>query len=111
MFERHHAHGCYFWTIGVDSSFMIMLNIYNMELSVVALPPVIHDNPRALAIVEAGEGMIGLFTLRDGMLQLYYKSLRGTEWQHKRTITLPKPNSYWSIVHAAAGLACSFRLH
>ena len=47
--------------------------------------------------------MIGLFTLRDGMLQIYYKSLRGTEWQHKRTITLPKPNSYWSIVHAAAG--------
>ena len=74
-----------------------------MELCNVDLPPVIHDNSRALAIVEAGEGMIGLFTLRDGMLQLYYKSLRGTEWHHERIIPLPKLNSYWSILDAAAG--------
>jgi hypothetical protein len=32
MFECHYAHGCYFWTIGVDSSFMIMLNMHNMQL-------------------------------------------------------------------------------
>ena len=41
--------------------------------------------------------------LSDSMLQLHYKSLRGTEWHHERIIPLPKPNSYWSIDHAAAG--------
>jgi hypothetical protein len=80
-----------------------MLNMHDMKLSVVDLPPGMDDNTRARVIVEAGEGMIGLFTLSDGMLQLYYKSLQGTEWHHERIIPLPKPNSDWSIVHAAAG--------
>jgi hypothetical protein len=53
--------------------------------------------------VEGGEGMIGLFTLNDGMLQLYYKSLWGAEWQHERIIPLPELNSYWNIVDAIAG--------
>ncbi|CAD6342074.1 unnamed protein product [Miscanthus lutarioriparius] len=104
MFERHYAHGCFFWMINIVSSFLVMLNMHDMKLSVVDLPPGIHGIPRARAIVEAGEGMIGLFTLSDdGMLQLYYKSLRGTEWHHERIIPLPKPNSYWSIDHTAAG--------
>ncbi|OQU79580.1 uncharacterized protein LOC8070145 isoform X1 [Sorghum bicolor] len=103
LFERHYAHGCYFWTIGVDTSFMIMLNMHDMELSVVDLPPGIHNSPQALAVVEAGEGMIGLFSISGDMLQLYYKSLQETEWHHQRIIPLPKPNSYWDIFAAAAG--------
>ncbi|XP_066358459.1 uncharacterized protein [Miscanthus floridulus] len=83
LFERHYAHGCYFWTTALGGSFMVMLNMHDMELSVVDLPPVIFC-PREQAIVEAGEGMIGLFKLRDDMLQLFYKSLRGTEWHHER---------------------------
>ncbi|CAD6342073.1 unnamed protein product [Miscanthus lutarioriparius] len=102
LFERHYAHGCYFWTIALSGSFMVMLNMHDMELSVVDLPPGIFC-PREQAIVEAGEDMIGLFTLSDGRLQLYYKSLRGTEWHHERIIPLPKLNSYWSILDAAAG--------
>jgi hypothetical protein len=95
-------HGCYFWTTALVDNYMVMLDMHDMELSVVDLPPGIYG-PRARAIVEGGEGMIGLFTLSDGMLQLYYKSLRGAEWQHERIIPLPELNSYWNIVDAIAG--------
>ncbi|CAD6266968.1 unnamed protein product [Miscanthus lutarioriparius] len=58
MFERHYAHGFIFWTISIVSSFMVMLNLNDMKLSVVDLPPDSHGNPRARAIVEAGDRSI-----------------------------------------------------
>ncbi|TKW29533.1 hypothetical protein SEVIR_3G401800v4 [Setaria viridis] len=104
-FERHYAHGCFYWTI-YGSSGMLMQDTREMRLARVEIPTVTYRQQKA--IVEAGEGRLGLLALGDCMFHLYCKTLRniciGTEkWHHDRTIPLPKLDSHWRIIGAAKG--------
>lgn len=104
-FERHYAHGCFYWTI-YGSSGMLMQDTREMRLARVEIPTVTYRQQKA--IVEAGEGRLGLLALGDCMFHLYCKTLRniciGTEkWHHDRTIPLPKLDSHWLIIGAAKG--------
>lgn len=65
--------------------------------------------PQKQAIVEVGEGRLGIVIVGDGILDLYSKMLGnknngvGTEWQHDRIIPLPQMDCRWSILGAAEG--------
>ncbi|KAL6643829.1 hypothetical protein ACP70R_018595 [Stipagrostis hirtigluma subsp. patula] len=110
LFEHHCAHGCFFWTVSVISSYLFMLDMREMKLSVVDTPHCGYSGPRSRAIVEAGEGMIGLLVCGDGKLDLYCKALRSNgvgseEWKHENTIPLPEVDCYWCIHSAVEGYA------
>ncbi|CAN6343802.1 unnamed protein product [Urochloa humidicola] len=105
MFERHYAHGCFYWTI-YGSSGMLMQDEREMRLSRVEIPTVTYRQEKA--VVEAGEGRLGLLALGDCTLHLYSKNLQNIctgaeEWHQDRTIPLPKLDSNWRIIGTAKG--------
>ncbi|CAN6338934.1 unnamed protein product [Urochloa humidicola] len=88
VFERHYAHGCFYWTI-YGSSSMFMQDKREMRLSRVGIPTVTYCQQKA--VVEAGKRKLGLLTLGGCVLHLYSKTLQniciGTEeWHQDRTI-------------------------
>ncbi|KAL6847094.1 hypothetical protein ACP4OV_022947 [Aristida adscensionis] len=109
LFQHHCAHGCFFWTVSVFTSVFFMLDMCEMKLTLVELPPA-RVQPHGWAVVEAGEGMIGVIVLDDGMLDLYRKALRSNgvgpeEWKLEKMIPLPELDCYWQILCAADGYA------
>jgi hypothetical protein len=105
LFKRHYAHGCFYWTI-YGSSGVLLQDIQEMRLSRVEIPTVTGRQPKA--IVEAGEGRLGLLAVGDYMLHLYCKTLQNIcsdeeKWHHDRTIPLPKLHCHWRIIDAAMG--------
>uniref|UniRef100_A0A0A9DZK2 F-box associated domain-containing protein n=1 Tax=Arundo donax TaxID=35708 RepID=A0A0A9DZK2_ARUDO len=71
LFERHYVRGCFYWTVSFIDSFMFMLDMHEMKLCVVDLPTGRYGAPHSWAVVEAGEGRVGLLIISDGMLELY----------------------------------------
>lgn len=104
LFERHYVHGCFFWTLCVINSFMFMLDMHEMKICTVDLPPT-HGALPSRAVVEAGEGRVGLLTIGDGMIELYTKPLRnnGEEWQRDKLMPLPDKDCRWHILGTAEG--------
>ncbi|CAL4906000.1 unnamed protein product [Urochloa decumbens] len=106
---RCYAHGCFFWMEDSRRS-MLMLDTREMKFSIIDLPP----NNNALndpAIVEAGEGRLGLLTLVDGAIDLSCKIIwrsNGVDtegWQRYKVIPLTKDSDgknyeWWSIMDA-----------
>ncbi|KAL6847095.1 hypothetical protein ACP4OV_022948 [Aristida adscensionis] len=109
LFQHHCAHGCFFWTINVFRNIFVMLDMREMKLSLIHPPSIVRLH--ACAIVEAGEGMLGMLVLdEDVMLNFYRKALRSNgvgpeEWKHEKMIPLPELDSYWRILSAADGYA------
>jgi hypothetical protein len=62
-----------------------------MEFSVVTIPRALLG--RGNAIVEAGDGRLGLLTIEDGMLNLYCKSWQRQRCWCRKTTPLPDPDS------------------
>ncbi|CAN6356991.1 unnamed protein product [Urochloa humidicola] len=92
---RHYAHRslCQISELFTD---VLMLDTRRMEFSAVRAPPV--EDRRLVAIVEAGEGRLGLLTIGDDMLDLHCKAWQDNndgaeEWQHEKTIPLPDADS------------------
>ncbi|OEL15797.1 hypothetical protein BAE44_0023183, partial [Dichanthelium oligosanthes] len=84
---------------------MLMQDTREMRPSRVEIPTVTCRQEKA--IVEAGEGRIGLLALGYCIFDLYSKTLRnnciGTEeWHHDRTIPLSK-DFHWRIIGTAKG--------
>ncbi|KAL6622625.1 hypothetical protein ACP70R_032504 [Stipagrostis hirtigluma subsp. patula] len=100
---RHYVRNCFYWVHNwVDR--MLVLDLNDMEFSVVGLPQ--HDVYwHWLAIVDAGEGMLGLLVQLGPYgcaLNLYCKTWRnngvGTEeWRHAKIIPLPHCDGSWQI--------------
>nr|AWA45264.1 hypothetical protein fge_5_PS366H01_c1_18104 [Paspalum simplex] len=114
MFVRHYAHGCFYWTHPcIDSLFI--LDPLEVKFSDVGHRP--NYNATAIlelgahAIVELGNGSLGLVSLVDGdTLDLYSKTVRNNgvdteEWQHDKMIPLPKMEMHcdWNIKGAVEG--------
>lgn len=77
-----------------------MLDADGMEFSITDLPSGTDD--RRFAILEAGQGRIGLLNIRRSTLDSYYKNLRNKgdgaqEWQHS-TVDHPLPAYHWRII-------------
>ncbi|CAN6343803.1 unnamed protein product [Urochloa humidicola] len=92
---RHYAHRslCQISELFTD---VLMLDTRRMEFSAVRAPLV--EDRRLAAIVEAGEGRLGLLTIGDDMLDLHCKAWQDNndgaeEWQHEKTIPLPDADS------------------
>jgi hypothetical protein len=88
-----YEHGCFYCKI-VWRDKLLKLDMDRMEFSTVELPPGDNDE-REVAIVEIGEGRLGLFVLpRDGASVYYFtgtksKGEEGNAWLVENTILLP----------------------
>jgi hypothetical protein len=102
LHRRHYAHGCFCWVLEWMDK-LLMLDTRGMEFSILDLPPNSHGG--RLAIVEAGEGTIGLLNIGMRTLDFYSKVWRNRsgggakEWQHT-TMNHPLPNYHWCIIGA-----------
>ncbi|CAN6338931.1 unnamed protein product [Urochloa humidicola] len=111
--RRSYAHGCFFWT--VDSMcFSLVLDIREMKFSIIDLPPKPNYGSKS-AIVDAGEGMLGLLTFDNSMVRLFRRvwsrnndSVVGASecWQPYKTASFPKDSNgkyyhHWFITVAA----------
>ncbi|CAN6334978.1 unnamed protein product [Urochloa humidicola] len=118
LFERHYAHSCFYWRFFGEGS-VFVLDMQEMKFSVIDQLPGRYGY-QGQAIVEVGEGRLGIVIVCDDVLELYSKTLGNKnngadmeEWQHDKTIPLPRmkrtqpkwsrnqTNAYWSILGAA----------
>lgn len=104
--RRQYAHGCFYWFTSLRGK-SLMLNARDMEISIVEFPQSCFGIGQH-AIVEAGEGRLGLFTIGDCNLDLHSKAIGAggiagaNEWRHDKTIPL-LPRYKWDIINAAEG--------
>uniref|UniRef100_A0ACD5YKA3 Uncharacterized protein n=2 Tax=Avena sativa TaxID=4498 RepID=A0ACD5YKA3_AVESA len=97
FYERHYAYGCFYWeSTMAGKKEMLVLDTRTMDFSISDLPPRGWCT-LGLAIVEAGEGRLGLFGILDetlaGKYDLYYyirgnKDESSGQWQLEKTISL-----------------------
>ncbi|VAI80952.1 unnamed protein product [Triticum turgidum subsp. durum] len=95
--RRHHAYGCFYWeSTLIKRRELLVLNIQRMEFSIAELPSS-GWGTLGVAIVEAGEGRLGLFGIRDGTAggkpDLCYtvrrnKGKNSGRWQMVKTFSL-----------------------
>ncbi|KAK3127348.1 hypothetical protein QOZ80_7AG0572040 [Eleusine coracana subsp. coracana] len=93
IYGRQYAHGCFYWTMDWHwPNKLLVLDTRRMAFSVADLPP--DCKRRRIAIVEAGEGGVGMFTLRDhvadGEVSLHYTVRQdgSSHWQMEKIIPL-----------------------
>ncbi|CAL4905150.1 unnamed protein product [Urochloa decumbens] len=107
---RYYAHKSLCQTSGLFTD-VLMLDTRRMEFSMLRIPRVRLGQLHA--IVEAGEGRLGLLTIGDGMLDLYCKAWQDNgagsaeEWQHEKTIPLPGADS---LSYAFSGVGSGYLL-
>ncbi|CAN6175784.1 unnamed protein product [Urochloa humidicola] len=92
--RRQYARGCFYWVMDLQQK-LLVLDTGRMEFSIADLPPACHR--RHIAIVEAGEGGVGMFVLRDkvadGAVRLDYTIRQddangSSHWKMEKTIPL-----------------------
>ncbi|CAL4904993.1 unnamed protein product [Urochloa decumbens] len=100
LHERSYAHGCFYWIVDPmgRSCYSLVLDTRDMKFTDIDLhlPRLPRRNyPRA--IVDAGEGMLGLLTFGGSAIRLFRRTRRNDdasvgaeEWQLYRTAPLPK---------------------
>ncbi|TVU38553.1 hypothetical protein EJB05_11930, partial [Eragrostis curvula] len=62
LHSHHHAYGCFYWKVNYRDK-LIKLDMNTMKLSTLDLPPD-HDE-RSIAIVEAGDGKLAMFSQNE----------------------------------------------
>ncbi|TVU38567.1 hypothetical protein EJB05_11946, partial [Eragrostis curvula] len=94
-----YAYGCFYWKIDEQNK-LLKLDINRMEFSTVDLPPGHEEHD--VVVVEAGEGMIGMFSNDPDakFLNCYNgirnKDQRGYEWQMRDVVPFPVDNVWIS---------------
>jgi hypothetical protein len=111
FYQRHYAHGCFYWeSTMMDEKEMLVLDTRRMEFSISDVPPLeLYISALGLAIVEAGEGRLGMYGILEpsaGNFDLcyYIKGNAGessSQWQLEKTISLGFGRGY--DIKAAAG--------
>ncbi|VAI80951.1 unnamed protein product [Triticum turgidum subsp. durum] len=92
---RHYAYGCFYLESTMNKK-LLVFDTRRMEFSIVDVP---HEtsNMFGLAIVEAGEDMIGMFDIHND-LRYYIRGNKGessSQWKIKKTISLPSDYPYY----------------
>ncbi|KAL6657864.1 hypothetical protein ACP70R_005644 [Stipagrostis hirtigluma subsp. patula] len=98
-----YAYGCFYWKLYRKSK-MIKFDINNMEFSTVDLPP--GYDKRKIVIVEAGEGMIGMFSQMSDSVSLQYTICQNEgdmSNELKMGDIIPSPVVYRRDIVAASG--------
>ncbi|XP_051207677.1 uncharacterized protein [Lolium perenne] len=95
--RRHYAYGCFYWeSTMIKRKELLVLDTRRMEFSIADLPSK-GWSTFGVAILEAGEGKLGLFGIRDepagGKRDLCYtirqnKGKRSSQWQMVKAIAL-----------------------
>ncbi|KAM0850366.1 hypothetical protein ACQ4PT_053132 [Festuca glaucescens] len=111
FYQRHYAYGCFYWeSTMMDKKEMLVLDTRRMEFSISDVPPrELYIWALGLAIVEAGEGRLGMYSILKpsaGKFDLcyYIKGNAGeslSQWQLEKTISLGFGCEY--DIKAAAG--------
>ncbi|XBI13601.1 hypothetical protein VPH35_140323 [Triticum aestivum] len=108
LFLRHHyAYGCFYWDWTLFwRKTLLMLDARRMEFSIVVPPPG-EWRKEGFAIVEAGEGRLGMFGFHgESASDLSYTFARNkgenpSQWKMEKTISLDSGYRYYII--AATG--------
>ncbi|CAM0909210.1 unnamed protein product [Alopecurus aequalis] len=94
LLRRHYAYGCFYWDwLPIGSKKLLVLDTRRMEFSMAHLPPG-EWSTQGLAIVEAGEGRLGMFGFCGGTASdLIYTIARNkgespSQCQMEKTISL-----------------------
>ncbi|VAI72082.1 unnamed protein product [Triticum turgidum subsp. durum] len=97
---RHYAYGCFYWDwVQFGMKKLLLLDTTNMEFSAADLPPG-EWSKEGIAIVEAGEGRLGIFGFRGELASsLSYTTARTkgespSQWQMEKTISLDSGYKY-----------------
>ncbi|XP_037455617.1 uncharacterized protein LOC119326005 [Triticum dicoccoides] len=103
-FSRYlHAYGCFYGVTACREK-LLVLDTQRMEFSLADLPPQARGSSEqiaGIAIVEAGEGVTGMFVLAHGTSHISYLIRRNnggssSQWQFERTI--PLVSSWYSFM-------------
>ncbi|KAF8669195.1 hypothetical protein HU200_051525 [Digitaria exilis] len=105
------AYGCCYWKLR-DQNELLKLEMNTLEFSIVDFPPnhIMLQNMGGVAIVEAGEGIVGMLiqTINPqirGTSMMYYTSVQNgngaNEWDLKNTT--PMPDYFYGFVGSAGG--------
>ncbi|XBI13603.1 hypothetical protein VPH35_140325 [Triticum aestivum] len=92
---RHYAYGCFYLESTMNKK-LLAFDTRRMEFSIVDVPCE-TSNMFGLAIVEAGEDMIGMFDIHSD-LRYYIRGNKGessSQWKIKKTISLPSDYQYY----------------
>uniref|UniRef100_A0A0E0LM31 F-box domain-containing protein n=1 Tax=Oryza punctata TaxID=4537 RepID=A0A0E0LM31_ORYPU len=103
LLRRSYAYGCFYWMIG-NSGNLLVLDMCRMNFSVVKLPSRLpgHDIVEC-AVVEAGEGKLGMFAFRNCItayaLELYSTTMQNegkvaSEWSFESAVLMPSLNEF-----------------
>ncbi|XP_037469282.1 uncharacterized protein LOC119341511 [Triticum dicoccoides] len=101
--RRHYAYGCFYWDfLVVKRNLLLVLDIRRMEFSIAELPPGGWYR-EGVAIVEAGEGRLGMFGLsgeNEIASDLTYAIVRNrgespNQWLMEKTISLDSGYHYF----------------
>ncbi|VAI80954.1 unnamed protein product [Triticum turgidum subsp. durum] len=104
ILRRHYAYGCFYWDwMEFGRKKLILLDTRNrkMEFSVADLPPGEWSTAGGIAIVEAGEGRLGVFGFHGKInCDLSYTVARNkgkspSQWQMEKTISLDSGYRYF----------------
>ncbi|KAF7012245.1 hypothetical protein CFC21_026454 [Triticum aestivum] len=107
---RQYAYGCFYWFAGWSGKFAV-LDTRRMEFTMADRPPRVSGFHSYMGIVEAGEGMIGMFVPahdkvghhgHDTVLLRYTvrRSNGGssTQWQTEKTISIASGSSFMGSI-------------
>ncbi|XP_037468677.1 uncharacterized protein LOC119340881 [Triticum dicoccoides] len=95
ILRRHYAYGCFYWDwveFGVQK--LLLLDTRKMEFSIADLPPGEWNKEGGIAVVEAGEGRLGIFGFHGKTSSnLSYTVARNkgespSQWEVEKTIPL-----------------------
>ncbi|KAM3297818.1 hypothetical protein ACQJBY_039669 [Aegilops geniculata] len=101
ILSRHYAYGCFYWDwVEFGRKKLLLLDTRKMEFSIADLPRRKWSKV-GIAIVEAGEGMLGIFGFHgETSSDLSYMVARNkgkspSQWQTEKTISLDSGYKYF----------------